>query len=227
MEEIAKLNSDRFPPLPLDASDEEEENGRHVRKSRWVADEDLAQIRKGRNNEAKDFGNVSDFRSDVVGGGDFSDGRPVFDTGTAPASSGSNQPGRQTDSQYLSDGNLALAPDVEDRPDGQPAKVIPLRIVPKPIESPEPTIQPALVDFEIPYRERFEKQAWKRSRIKPGLLIQRIPGYDINELEYGVNYLKQLSGGKTSADGVKYPHAGFFTWRVLAQCARLAIEEEL
>lgn len=96
-----------------------------------------------------------------------------------------------------------------------------MRAVPSPISEPAPG-----VEFGIWRRARFDNKLWKRSRVKSGLLIKRIAGYDVNELEYGVNYLKQLPGGKTSADGTKYPHAGFFTWRVLSECGRL-VEEEI
>lgn len=81
-------------------------------------------------------------------------------------------------------------------------------------------------DFTLSRRVVFDNKLWKRSRVKPGMLIKRIPGYDINELEYGVNYLRQLPKGKTSADSTKYPHAGFFTWRVLAECGRLVLMME-
>lgn len=168
-------------------------------------------------------------RFPVADFGTGNNGRSVLDAGTTPASSGSNQPGRQTDSQYLSDGNLALAPDVENEPDGQPAKVIPLRIVPKPIEA-EPEKYESPADFDVPFEDTFDKSIWKRPRRNvnlPGLLIRRIPGYDINgECVYGMNYLKQLPGGTTSADKAKYPHAGFFTWRALAESGRLVRETE-
>jgi hypothetical protein len=39
----------------------------------------------------------------------------------------------------------------------------------------------------------FEAKRWKRSRVKKGYLIARIPGYDPVESEYGVHYLKVLS----------------------------------
>jgi hypothetical protein len=74
----------------------------------------------------------------------------------------------------------------------------------------------------------FEAKRWKRSRIKKGYLIARIPGYDPVESEYGVHYLKVLSRNpkKTSGDYSLYEHAGFFTWGALQAGGRLVRERK-
>lgn len=191
-----------------------DETGKHVHKKRWIADEDLEAIRnkKVKGDEEKKPDNVFDFR-------------PRFDNRGGSSVRGSESGSRtsapvagqvSSSSQFPVHGSLAL--DSAVAVVTEPVK--PLRAVPSPIPASSPG-----VDFEIRRRARFDNKSWKRSRVKSGLLIKRIAGYDINELEYGINYLKQLPGGKTSADGMKHPHAGFFTWRVLSECGRLVEEE--
>ena len=74
----------------------------------------------------------------------------------------------------------------------------------------------------------LEVKKWKRSRVKKGHLIARIPGYDPVESEYGVHYLKVLSRNpkKTSGDYSLYEHAGFFTWCALQTGGRLVKERK-
>lgn len=72
----------------------------------------------------------------------------------------------------------------------------------------------------------FDKKHWKRSRLKPGWLIRRMTGYSIVENEYGVQYLGVVSRkpDKMSADSIKYPLAGFFTWSAMVKRTLLAEE---
>jgi hypothetical protein len=78
----------------------------------------------------------------------------------------------------------------------------------------------------------FDAERWKRSRVKKGYLIARIPGYDVVEGEYGVHYLKVIKRDpktgkkKTSGDCSLYEHAGFSTWRTLQASARLVRERK-
>ena len=194
-----------------------DESGKHVRKERWIADEDMEAIRKGiAKDEPKKPDNVFDFRPRVTGRGIGDLGGSVSNTRTATPVAGQTHAGIQSSGATV--GNLAL--DLDSVAHSQPSPVTQLRAVPP----PEPV--KAVEELKLPYSDQFDNEVWKQSRQKPGLLIRRIAGYDINELEYGINYLKQLPKGKTSADGLKYPHAGFFTWRVLAECGRLVRERK-
>lgn len=73
----------------------------------------------------------------------------------------------------------------------------------------------------------FNKNQWKRSRIKKGQLIKRLTGYSIAETEYGVSYLWVLSRkpDRTTADNSVYPLAGYFNWKSLEQSGLLKKEK--
>lgn len=72
----------------------------------------------------------------------------------------------------------------------------------------------------------YDRKFWKKSRIKKGYLIKRIPGYNIVEDEYSVSYLFVLSRkpDRTSADWAQYPYAGSFRW-VTLESAGLLVKE--
>jgi len=74
----------------------------------------------------------------------------------------------------------------------------------------------------------YDKDKWKRSRVKKGYLIHRIEGYDPVESEYGVSYLKVIRRHPkvTSGDYSLYEHAGFFTWDALQASRRLVKERK-
>lgn len=63
----------------------------------------------------------------------------------------------------------------------------------------------------------YDRQKWKRSRVKSGWMIKRLTGYTIAETEYGVSYLSVVSRkpDRTSADNSVYPLAGYFNWKSL------------
>lgn len=73
----------------------------------------------------------------------------------------------------------------------------------------------------------YNSKKWKRSRVKPGYLVKRIPGYIIVESEYGVQYLKVLQWNptRTSADLDLYPVAQFCNWEALTDAGRLVKEK--
>lgn len=77
-------------------------------------------------------------------------------------------------------------------------------------------------------RVNLEGSKWKKSRIKPGYLIQRREGYNIVENEYGVQYLFVVSRkpDRTSADYSVHPFAGFFNWKSLEEAGLLMKEKK-
>lgn len=73
---------------------------------------------------------------------------------------------------------------------------------------------------------QYDRAKWKRSRVKDGFLIRRVPGYSIAETEYGVSYLWVLSRkpDRTSADKSKFGFAGYFNWQALTGTGLLCKE---
>jgi hypothetical protein len=74
----------------------------------------------------------------------------------------------------------------------------------------------------------FDRKTWKRSRIRPGWLIRRMPGYSIAETEYGISYLWVISRkpDRTSADNSVFPLAGYFNWKSLEASGLLRKERK-
>lgn len=103
---------------------------------------------------------------------------------------------------YETAGNLALKP--------EPCPVVPF-------PSPAPTQIPVSTP-------EFDNKLWKPSRVKPGLLIRRIRGYQISEDEYGVSYLFVISNRngrkRTKSNPARYEHSGFFNWLALDAAGR-------
>lgn len=102
---------------------------------------------------------------------------------------------------YETDGSLALKP--------QPCPVVsfPAPVPTSPVATP-----------------KHNNKLWKMSRVKPGLLIRRVRGYQISEDEYGVSYLFVVSNRKgrkrTKSDPARYEHSGFFNWQALDAAGR-------
>lgn len=73
---------------------------------------------------------------------------------------------------------------------------------------------------------QYDRAKWKRSRVKNGFLIRRVPGYSIAETEYGVSYLWVLARkpDRTSADKSKFGFAGYFNWQALTGTGLLCKE---
>jgi len=86
-----------------------------------------------------------------------------------------------------------------------------------------------IADYRRMVTSLYDESKWKRSRVKTGMLIARIQGYDIVETEYGVSYLWVVTRSpkkRTSADSDQFEHAGFYTWQSLQMCERLVKEIE-
>lgn len=114
-----------------------------------------------------------------------------------------------------------------------------VNIHPEPEVNPLPATMPKVPRKKVSARIYSFKEAkvnthfatagkgWKRSAKRSGWLIERIPGYDIVEDEYGVSYvfvLTRTPKKKTSSDYTKHEHAGFFTWTALELAGRLRKE---
>lgn len=83
-----------------------------------------------------------------------------------------------------------------------------------------------LVRLSVQLIAHYDRAKWKRSRVRPGFMIRRVPGYSIAETEYGVSYLWVLSRkpDRTSADKSKFGFAGYFNWQALSGTGLLCKE---
>ncbi len=94
-------------------------------------------------------------------------------------------------------------------------------------DSPAEVIE--ISDFRRKVTTHYDRSEWKRSRVRDGMMIARIAGYDIVETEYGVSYLWVVTrqpAKRTSANSDEYEHAGFYTWQSLEASERLVTERK-